>query len=122
MENKIIRKYNSNFRKNIKQKITKLVDKRDFVTIYKIINLELESKLSINRNGIYFNLNLLTDECIEKLIMFLDDIFNKNEILSEDNKIKYKPYIKDNLNNNEYNNEYKLSNQERSLLKKFHQI
>lgn len=121
MEHKVIRKYNSNFRKNIKQKITKLVDKKDFVSIYKIINLELESKLSINRNGIYFNLNLLTDECIEKLNIFLDDIFNKDEILSEDNKIKYKPYIKDNLNDNEYN-EYKLSNQERSLLKKFHQI
>ena len=61
---KVSRRYNSNHRKIIKQKISSLTDKSDFISIYNIINNEIESKISINRNGIYFNLNSLSDDCM----------------------------------------------------------
>ncbi len=64
MEEKKSRKYNSDFRKTLKTKISKLSDKNDFMQIYKIINSEIENKIFINRNGIYFNLNILSDKSI----------------------------------------------------------
>ena len=41
MEEKKLRKYNSEYRKNLKTKISKLSDKNDFIIIYKIVNYEL---------------------------------------------------------------------------------
>ena len=64
MEKKSLRKYNSDFRKNFKQKLTKLSNKNDCFQIYKIINSELENKITINNNGMYFNINLLSDKTI----------------------------------------------------------
>ena len=88
------RKYNSEFRKSIKQKISKITNKFDYIQIYKIIISELENKISSNRNGIYFNLNLLSDKTLEKIITFLDNITD-TEINSEYVKVKYETYNKD---------------------------
>jgi phosphotransferase system IIB component len=113
------RKYNSLFRKTLKDKISKLNNKNDYIYIYKIISYELDSKLSINRNGIYFNLNMLSDECIEKLILYLNDKFD-SEINTEQTKIKYEIYSKDNNSNVEFIYGPKLTNQEKTILKKLH--
>lgn len=122
MEAKKIRKYNSIFRKNLKTKISKLINKYDFIEIYKIIIFELENKLSINRNGIYFNLNLISDICIEKIIKLLEINENNNiQSCTEQNKIKYEIYNKEN-NIENFINGQKLTNQEKSLIKKFRQI
>ena len=53
------RKYSSSNRRNIVQKISKIKDKKEFVKIFNIIQTELGKDLSINRNGIFFNINLL---------------------------------------------------------------
>jgi len=115
------RKYNSIFRKNLKTKISKLTDKNDFVKIYKIVNDELDNKLSINRNGIYFNLNLLSDKCIEDISLIIDNINILNEIqINNEPKIKYETYNKEiNIENFIKNN--KLTKKEKSLIKKFRQ-
>jgi len=114
---KKIRKYNSEYRKNLKTKISKLSNKNDFIQIYKIINIELENRLSINRNGIYFNLNLLSDKSIEDITNIIDK--NESETSNiEHTKITYKIYNKEN-NIENFINDNKLTNQEKSLIKKF---
>lgn len=122
MEKKHSRKYNSDFRKSLKTKISKLSDKNDFVKIYKIVNYELENKLSINRNGIYFNLNLLSDKSIEDIYSIIENnnIFNNTQINTEKLKITYETYNKE-INIENFINNHKLTNKEKSLIKKFRQ-
>jgi len=73
------RKYSAEFRKNIVMKISKLKLKKDFIKIYNIINKELGSNISINRNGIFFNINILSDDCIEELCDMFKDSSNTND-------------------------------------------
>jgi hypothetical protein len=124
MEYKSSRKFNSEFRKNLKHKISKLSDKNDFIFIYKIINIELNKKISVNRNGIYFNLNLLSDDSIEEISDFINNKIDSTsseqyKLSSEKNKITYEIYNKDNVIENFIQNN-KLSNQEKSLIKKYY--
>lgn len=114
------RLYNSTFRKNLKDKISKLNNKKDFLFIYSLISKELESKFSINKNGVYFNINLLSDDCIKELSDF---IYEKNESdsITEVSKIKYETYYKENENDVEFSYGTKFSNQEKTILKKLHQ-
>ena len=115
MEEKKIRKYNSEFRKNLKLKISKLNNKSCYLEIYKIINYELDNKFSINSNGIYFNLNALSDDSIDLIINAIN--FN-SEPNTETFKIKYECYNKDNSIEN-FILDQKLTNQEKSLIKKY---
>jgi hypothetical protein len=118
---KISRKYNSIFRKNLKQKILNLSEKNDFISIYKILISDTNTKISINNNGIYFNLNLLSDICIDQINIFLQ---GKNIITNEPtiiNKIKYEPYSKSCSSESEINYGQKLSNQEKIIIKKCNQ-
>ena len=73
------RKYSAEFRKNIVMKISKLKLKKDFIKIYNIINKELGSNISINRNGIFFNINILSDDCIEDICDMLKDSSNTTD-------------------------------------------
>lgn len=126
MEEKKSRKYNSEFRKKIKKKISNITNKTEFINIYKIIKSELENKISINRNGIYFNLNILSDELIENICFILDkseselQLLLQTQIPVEQNKIKYNIYNKENVIET-FIQEHKLTNQEKSLIKKFRQ-
>jgi oligoendopeptidase F len=117
MESKTIRKFNSEYRKSLKQKINKLKNKNNFIKIYNIVLDELDNKLTVNRNGIYFNLNLLSDTSIEKIE---DIIKSELEIQSEiqSQKMTYETYNK-NINMDQFINIHKLTNQEKSLIKKY---
>jgi hypothetical protein len=117
METKVLRKYNSEYRKNLKHKIEKLNNKTSYYDIYKIINMQNDNKVSINRSGIYINLNALNDDIIEKLTEYLNEV-----IITENNdqntKIIYQSYTKE-PTIEDYIIGPKLSNQERNLIKKF---
>ena len=119
MENLNERKFNSLYRRKLVNKINRLKEKKDFVTIFNIIQFELGKDISINRNGIFFNINALSNSVIEKIESFLNTI---SEIVTEsDTKIKYQPYSVDELENvNKLGP--KLSNQEKSIIKKFQKI
>ena len=67
----IKRKYNSSFRKQIKERIGRL-NINDYKYIYKLI--KNKTKITTNKNGIYFNLQSLDDETIDDLIDYLDDV------------------------------------------------
>ena len=109
------RKFSSSYRTKIVIKINKLKNKKDFVTIFNIVQLELGKDISINRNGIFFNINALSDNCIEKLDNFLNIIYET--CTESETKIKYKSYSVDELENiNKLGP--KLNNQEKSLIKK----
>lgn len=118
VENKITRKYNSEFRKNLKHKISKLTNKSDFLQIYKIISNDIETKISINMNGIYFNINILSDNSIEQIITLLNEKLD-TETISETNKIVYESYNKD-ISFENFIQGHKLTNEERTLIKKYH--
>ena len=83
MENSNKRKFNSLYRRKIVNKINKLKEIKDFVTIFNIIQIELGNNISINKNGIFFNINVVSDSSIEKIEFFLNSI---SEIVTERNK------------------------------------
>lgn len=114
MENKS-RKYNAEFRKKIALKINKLKDKSDFINLFSIIESDIGNDMSINKNGIFFNLNILSDGCIDKINNYLLQVLDNNT--ETETKIKYQTYNQDEL---EYVNKTgpKLSNQEKNILKK----
>lgn len=134
------RKYNTEFRKKLINKIEKLDNNMHYINIYNIINKNIGNNFSINRNGIFINLNLISDDCINNLIEYLNNnnINNDdNENDNEDNKndsdnINYNNYFISSVNENKkkknYNKlddiniicdmGYKLSNQEKNILKR----
>ena len=116
MENSNKRKFNSVYRRKIVNKINKLKEIKEFVTIFNIIRVELGKDISINKNGIFFNINVLSDSSIEKIDFFLNSI--SETVTESETKIKYKPYFIDDMENvNKLGPQ--LSNQEKSIIKKF---
>jgi len=76
MEKKV-RKYNTEFRKKLIARLDKITsidkDKSDSYDIYMMIVDDIGNNFSNNRNGIFINMNLLSDKCIDKLIKFVDN-------------------------------------------------
>lgn len=77
MENNV-RKYNSEFRKKLVDKINKLKDKNSYIQLYNIINNDIGNTYSSNMNGIFINLNLLSDNTIDDVITLLNTKLNEN--------------------------------------------
>lgn len=130
-----IRKYNTEFRKKLINKIEKLNNNRHYINIYNIINNNIGNNFSINRNGIFINLNIISDDCINNIIEYL----NNNNINNDDgdnnvdsDNVNYNKYFIPSIDNNKKNNYsnklddiniicdmgYKLSNQEKNILKR----
>jgi len=118
-EQKSSRKYNSNMRRKLSDKIKKIKNKSDLVEIFKIVTRDVGENYSQNKSGIYFNLNLLSDDAIEEINTIVHSI-ETSETVSEinDEKIKYTSYSENEMD--VYNSlGPRLSNQEKSILKKF---
>lgn len=117
MEQNSSRKYNSEFRKKLINKIDKIKDKNDLISIYNIITEEIGNNFSSNRNGIFININLLSDDCVEKILEFIDDKVTNTITQSDTDKINYKTYKFDEV---ELISEmgHKLSNQEKNIIKR----
>ena len=67
-----MRKYNTAFRKIIKERIGKLT-KNDYKYIYNLVR-KTNTKITKNKNGLYFNLNCLDDDTISDIVDYLDDV------------------------------------------------
>lgn len=61
------RYYNTFYRKKLISKIDKLKDKNDYTIIYNLIVDDIGNNFSSNRNGIFINMNLLSDKCIGEI-------------------------------------------------------
>ncbi len=97
MEHKCSRKFNTDFRKKFISKFDKLKNKNDYIDIYNIIVEDISTNFSSNRNGIFININILSDDCIDKLIEFMDDKLNLTQTLTENEKNNYKNYKINNI-------------------------
>jgi hypothetical protein len=117
MESKGSRKYNSQFRKKLISKFEKIKDKNDYIDIYNIITEDIGNNYSSNRNGIFINMNILSNKCIEKLVDLVEEKLNYNMSLTDTEKINYKSYKFDDI---EIISEmgHKLSNQEKNIIKR----
>jgi hypothetical protein len=111
------RKYNSEFRKKLLTKFDKLKDKTDFLDIYNIIIEDIGTNFSSNRNGIFINMNILSNECIDKLLEFMSDKFNTSITQSEMEKVTYKTYKLDDVDIIS-DVSHKLSNQDKNIIKR----
>ncbi len=117
MEPTSSRKFNSQFRKKLVSKFEKLKDKSDLLELYNIITDDIGHNFSSNRNGIFVNMNILSDDCIEQLVNFIEEKLNFTITQSETDKINYKTYKFDEV---EIISDmgHKLSNQEKNIIKR----
>jgi len=117
MESEYSRKFNSQYRKRLVSKFEKLKNKNDYIEIYNIIVEDIGNNFSSNRNGIFINMNLLSDKCIDNLVKLMEDKVNYNSTQTESEKINYKTYKFDDV---EIISEmgHKLSNQEKNIIKR----
>lgn len=110
------RKYNTEYRKKFLSKFNKIVDKNDLILIYNIIIEDIGNNYSFNRNGIFINMNIISDKCIHNLI----DFFNKKNIPNlylNNEKINYKTYKFDDVDMISEMG-HKLSTQEKNIIKR----
>lgn len=111
-----IRKYNSEFRKKLVNRFENIKDKNDLFTLYNMIVDDIGSNISSNRNGIFININLLSDNCIKYIVEFVDDKLKNNIIQTDSETVNYKVYK---FNENDcLSKGQKLSNQERNIIKR----
>jgi len=117
MEHTCSRKFNTDFRKKLVSKFDKLKNKNDYIDIYNIIVEDIGTNFSSNRNGIFINMNILSDKCIDKLIEFMNDKLNLTMTQTENEKVNYKTYKIDDV---EIISEmgHKLSNQDKNIIKR----
>jgi hypothetical protein len=111
------RKYNTIFRKKLVSKFEKLTAKSDYLSLYNIITEDIGDNFSSNRNGIFINMNILSDDCINKLMVFVEEKLTPTLIYSETEKVNYKSYKFDEVENLSSMG-HKLSNQEKNILKR----
>ena len=117
------RKYDSYQRKKLLEKINGIKEKKILISILKIVKEEDENGYSQNKSGIFFNLNKLCDNSIESISDIIEKYDkSKNDEINEEQlseKIMYKQYSDvDNLDQYDSLGQ-RLSNQEKSILKKF---
>jgi len=116
MDSKISRKYNTQKRKKLMDKIAKIKDKKTYIEIFKIMKKDIGNTYSENKNGIFFNINKLQDNSIEKIINIIAD-YTDSITTSVDSYICYTSQTTDNIASIE-NLGPRLSNQEKNILKK----
>ncbi len=110
------RYYNLSYRKKLISKIEKLKNKDDYINIYKIIVDDIGTNYCANSNGIFININILSDNCIAEINNYISDK-SKNFIEIYPEKFNFnKIYNNDKIDN--ISNFVKLSNQEKNLIKK----
>jgi hypothetical protein len=116
MNGKNIRKYNTIFRKKLVENLDKINNNQILVDIYNIIVEDIGHNYSVNRNGLFINLNILSDFCINKLINIINSYKEIDNSKNTDN-YNYNNYKFDDI---ELINElgHKLTNQEKILIKK----
>jgi hypothetical protein len=121
MEINISRKYNSTFRKKLVNKFEKIKSKSELLDIYNIIVEDIGTDFSTNQNGIFINMNILSDICIKKLIDYIEDKINMSTTQTDTEKVNYKTYKLDEVENISESG-IKLSNQEKNIIKRIRNV
>ena len=114
------RTFDSHYRKKLIDKINNIKDKSQLVLIFKIVNRDIGNSYSENKSGIFFNMNLLSNDAIieiSDLINTFIETETENASENTEDKVTYKSYSDNDV---ETYNSFgpRLSNQEKSILKK----
>ena len=117
--NKKVRIYNSMYRKKLIDKINIITDEDILIDIYNILNDDIGNNYSINNNGVFININIVSDKCITILDCLLTNLNNN----IKDNIDIYNIDIYNTKNESDTVEKlldmgHKLSNKEKSILKK----
>ena len=112
------RKYNSQYRRKLLDKLDKIKNKEFIKNVFKIVNKDVGDNYSENKSGIFFNMNILSDSSIEEINSLFDSFDNIEISETSEDKLTYKAYSENEIEM--YNSiGPRLSNQERSILKKY---
>jgi|UniRef100_A0A6C0IW69 hypothetical protein len=114
------RTFDSYYRKKLLEKINNIKEKSQLVLIFKIVNRDIGNDYSENKSGIFFNMNLLSNDAIieiSDLINTFIETETENASENTEDKVTYKSYSDNEV---EVYNSFgsRLSNQEKSILKK----
>ena len=114
------RTFDSHYRKKLLEKINDMKEKSQLVLIFKIVNRDIGNDYSENKSGIFFNMNLLSNDAIieiSDLINTFIETETENASENTEDKVTYKSYSDNEV---EVYNSFgsRLSNQEKSILKK----
>ena len=112
------KEFPSKIRKKLSNKIHKLKTKDDYINVFKLLNRDSDFKYTENTNGIWIDINSVSNETINELIVFLNDIDELSSIDSE-YKYSYTPYASDDIKTISKLGP-KLNNQEKSVIKRLH--
>jgi len=95
---------------NLNNKIKNVKNKKKYKEIYFLLKDELDDIMIHNNNGIFFNLNYLSQNKLIKLNNFLNNLdLTDSECIS----IKYNTYSSESNNH-----DLKFSNKEKTIIKK----
>jgi len=105
-----------NKKKKINMKLKKITNRDTFQKIFNIASNDLyhdngDKKFSENNNGIFFNINCLSEKTLLEIDEFIDNVLDISDT-SETSNIKYSNYSNDEITNKPV----KLSNKEKSLI------
>ena len=112
------RLYNSAYRKKLLSKIDTIKDKTILLNIYTYITADIGNNFSSNTNGIFININILSNDCIQKISVYVDEIINKSIINNKNiETVNCSIYNSDDV---EILSEFghKFSNQEKNIIKR----
>ena len=70
--------YNHTEKKDLVKKIEKLTSKNQYKQVFKILKLN-GVKITQNSNGVFFNMNDLTNDVLKKIDDFLDSVLNQEK-------------------------------------------
>ena len=65
------KQYPSDFRKKLSAKIHKIKKKEDYIQVFKILHRDPNMKFTENTNGIWIDINLVSDKTISKVIDYI---------------------------------------------------
>jgi hypothetical protein len=114
------RLYNSEYRRNLSEKISQIQDDKLYFKLFNELKNQNDFNYSRNKNGIFFDINKLSDKTIEIIKIFIDDndIQSIKYLNSESEKLEFIQYSTEEFSKlNEKGN--RLNNIEKNLLRIF---
>lgn len=114
------REFNLEFRKKINKKIEKIDNKIILSKIFEVVREDDNSSYTENNNGIYFNINTLSDESIHRITKIINKYFDSFDNTESEIKISYTKVEYDDDLTIDTNNH--LNNHEKHILKKLKSI
>lgn len=114
------RLYNSEYRRNLSEKISQIQDDKLYFKLFNELKNKNDFNYSRNKNGIFFDINKLSDKTIEIIKKFIDnnDIQSIKYLNSESEKLEFIQYSTEEFSKlNEKGN--RLNNIEKNLLRIF---